>query len=206
MDVHEIELIFELEDLQLLSTMMSECEDLREYLWESSIIDYLPHDLNIQDSHNLVSNQLFPYILREGMVQVSIIQREEKRNEEPLTPKSVSSSTTTSTPIRSNHLTQDILYNFLMTTLKELDVFQQAKTSDEQTSTPLSRRHSSRRIYPERPTKTSTKQHKHYSPVENKKGRQRAIAREGERHASRIEPIGVFRPIVPSPSPRTFEC
>ena len=120
-------LVFSLQNLQFLSRMMSEFEELRDYLWESAIIDYLPHDLNVEDSHGLVSNQLFPYLLREGMVQVSIIQEEKQKDSNfELSPRSVSSSTT---PIRANRLSQDMLHVFLTSTFEEIEHFEKEKTA-----------------------------------------------------------------------------
>lgn len=59
-----------LNDLQVLSELLSEFDTLRDFLWESAIILYLPHDLNVADSHGLCTNRLFPYLLREGMMQL----------------------------------------------------------------------------------------------------------------------------------------
>jgi hypothetical protein len=68
---------WEMPDLQSLSECLTEYADLRDYVWESAVIVYLPHDLNVEDSHYLVSNPLFPYILREGMMQLCILHRAE---------------------------------------------------------------------------------------------------------------------------------
>ena len=69
-----IELEWTLDDLQTLAQILQSFDDLREYLWEYAIIVYLPHDLDISDSVGLVSNILFPYLLREGMMQMMIVE------------------------------------------------------------------------------------------------------------------------------------
>ena len=60
--------------------MLKTFEDLRDFLWEYAVIVYLPHDLDIADSSNLVSNPLFPYLLREGMMQMMIVEEMESVN------------------------------------------------------------------------------------------------------------------------------
>jgi hypothetical protein len=68
-------LAWSLADLQLLSFVLSECDTLRDYLWESSMIQFLPHDLAVNDSKSLTLNPLFPYLLREGMMQLCVVNR-----------------------------------------------------------------------------------------------------------------------------------
>jgi len=70
----DIELEWTLQDLQVLAKLLKNHDDLREYLWEVAVIIYLPHDLDISDSIGLVSNTLFPYLLREGMMQMMIVE------------------------------------------------------------------------------------------------------------------------------------
>jgi hypothetical protein len=70
----DIELEWTLQDLQVLAQIMQTHDDLREYLWEVAVIIYLPHDLDISDSIGLVSNNLFPFLLREGMMQMMIVE------------------------------------------------------------------------------------------------------------------------------------
>ncbi len=70
----DIELEWTLQDLQVLAKLLKNHADLREYLWEVAVIIYLPHDLDISDSIGLVSNTLFPYLLREGMMQMMIVE------------------------------------------------------------------------------------------------------------------------------------
>ena len=68
-------LAWSLADLQLLSSLLTEFDSLREYLWESSMIQFLPHDLAVNDSKTLTKNPLFPYLLREGMMQLCVVER-----------------------------------------------------------------------------------------------------------------------------------
>ena len=70
----DIELEWTLHDLQVLAKLLKNHKDLREYLWEVAVIIYLPHDLDISDSVGLVSNSLFPFLLREGMMQMMIVE------------------------------------------------------------------------------------------------------------------------------------
>ncbi|VEU38481.1 unnamed protein product [Pseudo-nitzschia multistriata] len=70
----DIELEWTLHDLQILAQTLQAYSDLREYLWDTSVIVYLPHDLDISNSTELVSNALFPYLLREGMMQMMIVE------------------------------------------------------------------------------------------------------------------------------------
>ena len=70
----DIELEWTLQDLKVLSQVLQVHDDLREYLWEVAVIIYLPHDLDISNSIGLVSNNLFPYLLREGMMQMMIVE------------------------------------------------------------------------------------------------------------------------------------
>jgi len=70
----DIELEWTLEDLRVLAQILQTHDDLREYLWEVAVIIYLPHDLDISNSVGLVSNDLFPYLLREGMMQMMIVE------------------------------------------------------------------------------------------------------------------------------------
>lgn len=75
MEEHEdIELEWTLDDLQVLTRMMECYGELRDYLWEYAVIVYLPHDLDVSDPMVLVSNPLFPYLLREGMMQMMIVE------------------------------------------------------------------------------------------------------------------------------------
>jgi hypothetical protein len=123
---------WELSDLQLLSSILKEFEDLRVYLWESSLIVYLPHDLNVEDSHGLVSNSLFPYLLREGMMQLCIVQQAQTPVDQLRTSGAVSPSPTTSSSTtiptsfaleRQEKLTQDMLYVLLKSTYEQLEKF-----------------------------------------------------------------------------------
>lgn len=135
----DVELEWSLQDLQALSQILTKHKDLRDYLWDSSIIMYLPHDLSVDDSEILVSNPLFPYLLREGMVQLSIVQRaqrvieqQRKRTTGSISPTLTSSSETT---IPTNHLatvkkqrlTQNLLNVLLQTTQENLVTFQRNK-------------------------------------------------------------------------------
>ena len=70
----EFELDWSLEDLKALAELMECFNECREYLWEYAVITFLPHDLDISDSLSLVSNPLFPYLLREGMMQMMILE------------------------------------------------------------------------------------------------------------------------------------
>lgn len=70
----DIELEWTLYDLQVLAKLLKNHKDLRDYLWEVAVIIYLPHDLDISDSVGLVSNTLFPFLLREGMMQMMIVE------------------------------------------------------------------------------------------------------------------------------------
>ena len=70
----DIELEWTLQDLQLLAKILETNDELREYVWASAVIIYLPHDLDISDSTGLVKNILFPYLLREGMMQMMIVE------------------------------------------------------------------------------------------------------------------------------------
>jgi hypothetical protein len=114
-----------LADLQYLSRILANFKDVRNYLWESSLIMYLPHDLNVQDSYGMVSNPLFPYLLREGMMQLSIVQEQRKRK-----GGDVASTDFSSTTIRATHATeqkdrlnQDLLNVLLQGTLDNLEKF-----------------------------------------------------------------------------------
>lgn len=128
-----------LENLQLLSQMLADFEDLREYLWESSLIIYLPHDLNVQDSLGLVSNCLFPYMLREGMVQLCIVQRAQHVIQQQnstgmsssLSPAFSRTSSSSSSTIpahpqlkRPEPLTQEMLHDLLDSIKCHLEKFQ----------------------------------------------------------------------------------
>lgn len=79
-DEPEMELAWTLDDLQMLSRIMKSFDDLRDFLWEYAVIVYLPHDLDVSDSLKLVSNSLFPYLLREGMMQMMIVEEMESAN------------------------------------------------------------------------------------------------------------------------------
>jgi len=70
----DVELEWSLKNLQDLADLMAYFDDCREYLWEYAVITYLPHDLDISDSMTLVCNSLFPYLLREGMMQMVIME------------------------------------------------------------------------------------------------------------------------------------
>jgi hypothetical protein len=131
-DHDSVNLDWELSDLQLLSSVLKEFEDLRVYLWESSLIVYLPHDLNVEDSHGLVSNSLFPYLLREGMMQLCIVQHAQTLVDQLRTSGAVSPSPTTSSSTtiptsfaleRQEKLTQDMLYVLLKSTYEQLEKF-----------------------------------------------------------------------------------
>jgi hypothetical protein len=135
-DHQKNEIAFSLEDLQLLSTILIEFEELREYLWVSAIITYLPHDLNVLDSLGLVSNVLFPYLLREGMVQVCIMQEAQRGFGSRLKRESDQSVASSSTSIRGNlgrgrqgRLSQDMLRVLLTTTFEGMEKFLKEKES-----------------------------------------------------------------------------
>jgi hypothetical protein len=68
-------LAWSLANLQFLSLILTESDTLREYLWESSMIQFLPHDLAVNDSKTLTKSPLFPDLLREGMMQLCIVER-----------------------------------------------------------------------------------------------------------------------------------
>jgi hypothetical protein len=70
----EFELDWTLEDLKVLAELMTSFDEFRDYLWEYAVITFLPHDLDISDAKSLVSNPLFPYLLREGMMQMMIME------------------------------------------------------------------------------------------------------------------------------------
>eukprot|EP00532_Pseudo-nitzschia_australis_P017473 CAMPEP_0168251954 /NCGR_PEP_ID=MMETSP0141_2-20121125/3358_1 /TAXON_ID=44445 /ORGANISM="Pseudo-nitzschia australis, Strain 10249 10 AB" /LENGTH=634 /DNA_ID=CAMNT_0008188145 /DNA_START=11 /DNA_END=1912 /DNA_ORIENTATION=- len=72
--VEDIELEWTLKDLRTLAQILQTYGELREFLWDTAVIVYLPHDLDISNSMGLVSNDLFPYLLREGMMQMMIVE------------------------------------------------------------------------------------------------------------------------------------
>jgi hypothetical protein len=98
----EFELEWTLDDLKALAELMAIFDECREYLWEYAVITYLPHDLDISDSWGLVSNRLFPYLLREGMMQMMILESMEASTSSENAPfnrktnKSFSDATTSS--------------------------------------------------------------------------------------------------------------
>ncbi len=138
-DDEELTLQWSLEDLQLLSELLLNFEALRNFLWESSIIQYLPHDLNVCDPKKLVVNILFPYLLREGMIQILVQANDSTTmtSDEQSKRSCRSSSPTTEADsklpiddvarVAESGLTQDILKNYLQTTVENLDRFHKIK-------------------------------------------------------------------------------
>jgi acyl-CoA reductase-like NAD-dependent aldehyde dehydrogenase len=122
-------------------------------LWEYAVITYLPHDLDISDSLGLVKNPLFPYLLREGMMQMMIVESMEAPSFNECssasfhrkTSKSFSDATTSSdatiptapsAPWRN--LSQEEMARHLERTIQHLDKFQKEKdmrTVSEDSST-----------------------------------------------------------------------
>jgi hypothetical protein len=123
-------------DLQLLSELLYKYEDMRDSLWESALIMYLPHDLNVTHSHELVGNPLFPYLLREGMLQLAVLSEEQIIVSEEqgcfrngtLAPTS-SSSSAQRLSVKKAEADQwkEILGDFLKTTLANLDSFDRVR-------------------------------------------------------------------------------
>jgi hypothetical protein len=123
-------------DLQLLSELLYKYEDMRDSLWESALIMYLPHDLNVTHSHELVGNPLFPYLLREGMLQLAVLSEEQIIVSEEqgcfrngtLSPTS-SSSSAQRLSVKKAEANQwkEILGDFLKTTLANLDSFDRVR-------------------------------------------------------------------------------
>jgi hypothetical protein len=134
-DDEEIELEWTLDDLQVLTRMMECFDDLRRYLWEYAVIVYLPHDLDVSDSLVLVSNPLFPYLLREGMMQMMIVQgldgissyTRKPQNQNLGSSGSMGSDTTIPTNHASafgKHQTQEEVQNHLHRIIQHLEKFQ----------------------------------------------------------------------------------
>lgn len=143
----DIELQWSLQDLRVLAQVLQNHDDLREYLWEVAVIIYLPHDLDISDSMGLVSNALFPYLLREGMMQMMIVEGIESSNPTNdnsfLTESSgnskilgssfsehtsCSDTTIPTTPSsRRNSLTDKQLQHYFQSILKHLEKFKAEK-------------------------------------------------------------------------------
>ena len=98
----DIELEWTLDDLRALAQILQTYDDLREYLWEFAVIVYLPHDLDISDSLGLVSNILFPYLLREGMMQMMIVEGIESSY--PTTDNNTSTDSASSFVSNNNNL------------------------------------------------------------------------------------------------------
>lgn len=143
----EISLNWSLEDLQLLSELLVKFETLRDFVWESSIIMYLPNDLCVADSYELVGNMLFPYLLREGMMQVvmettdcSVISVDEQSKQSSRSPSPTPTTASDST-LPTHHLwtttnlmAQDTLHSYLQTTLDTLNRFQKIQQNKRQDS------------------------------------------------------------------------
>ena len=138
-ELEDVELDWSLDDLKNLADIMSNSDDCRDYLWEYAVITYLPHDLDISDSLGLVKNPLFPYLLREGMMQMMIVESMESSSFNECssasfhrkTSKSFSDATTSSdatiptapsAPWRN--LSQEEMDRHLERTLQHLDKFQ----------------------------------------------------------------------------------
>jgi hypothetical protein len=132
-DGGEAELDWSLDDLKALAELMTTFDDCRDYLWQYAVITYLPHDLDISDSWGLVSNPLFPYLLREGMMQMMILESMDRENTSfnPKTNKSFSDVTTSSdTTIPTSPtkgLSQKEIKFHLMKILRHLEKFQNEK-------------------------------------------------------------------------------
>jgi hypothetical protein len=130
-----------LQDLQLLSLVLLKFEDLREYLWESSLIMYLPQDLDVSDSVALLGNSLFPYLLREGMVELVETRKCERAVDEQSKWSSRSVSTarvsvwSETTVPTTNHVQdmdkddkrQDLFKDYLQATMGNIERFQSLK-------------------------------------------------------------------------------
>jgi hypothetical protein len=152
-ELEDVELDWSLDDLKNLAELMEHHDDCRNYLWEYAVITYLPHDLDISDSLGLVSNSLFPYLLREGMMQMMIVETMESSSYNEIssasfhrkTSKSFSDTTTSSdatiptapsSPWRA--LSQEEMERHLKRTLLHLEKFQiekELRTSSEDSST-----------------------------------------------------------------------
>ncbi|KAG7366976.1 hypothetical protein IV203_029646 [Nitzschia inconspicua] len=133
----QFEVEWDLEDLKALAELMTTFDEFREYLWEYAVITYLPHDLNVSDSWGLVSNSLFPYLLREGMMQMMILESmeassySENRSFNRKTSKSFSDVTTSSdTTIPTSPtkgLQQKEIEHNLLRIIRHLEKFQNEK-------------------------------------------------------------------------------
>ena len=110
-------LSWSLENLQTLSEMMVKFEDLRNYLWEPTVTMYLPQDLNVEDSLQLAGNILFPYLLREGMMQLVVLPKEGEVFEDGsnLNSRSISPAPTSwsGTTMPTNHVAGAMAKNVL---------------------------------------------------------------------------------------------
>jgi hypothetical protein len=122
-DHGEVALDWTLAGLQYLSQILANFEDVRNCFWESLLILYLPHHLNVQDSYGMVSNPLFPYLLREGMMQLSFEQQQQNRSGGDVALTNFSSTT-----IRTSHgtkqkeqLNQYLLNVLLQSTVDNLE-------------------------------------------------------------------------------------
>jgi hypothetical protein len=133
----ELELDWELEDLKTLAELMTVFDECREYLWEYAVITYLPHDLDISDSWGLVSNPLFPYLLREGMMQMMILDSMEastfnqdasfnRKNNKSFSDATTSSDTTIPTSPTKGLTPKEIERN-LVRIVHHLEKFQNEK-------------------------------------------------------------------------------
>merc|ERR1711865_1132248 len=146
-----IELNWSLSNLQHLSKLLQSYAELRAFVWETAIIVYLPHDLDVTISSSLVSNSLFPYLLREGMMQMLIVESIEKSaaapaplssstdaammvvdtlfvNKTTLLPSTVTPRITVTTPLQQQQLiTQEELEYCLHSIMDHVETFQQQK-------------------------------------------------------------------------------
>jgi hypothetical protein len=135
----ELELDWSLSDLRTLADLMASFAECREYLWEDAIIIYLPHDLDISNSMGLVSNPLFPYLLREGMMQMMIVESMEessfsesmhlsRRSDKSFSDTSTASDTTVPTA-PSKNLSEKEIERHLLRVIHNLEKFQTEKDS-----------------------------------------------------------------------------
>lgn len=108
-----------LQDLQLLSEILLKFEDLREDFWESCIIMYLPQDLNVTDSSALLGNPLFPYLLREGMMQIVEARKAEGALDDTSKWSFRSSSTARTSSLWSESTMPTINYDKVMGEMQE---------------------------------------------------------------------------------------
>lgn len=143
----EFELDWSLDDLKVLAELMTIFDECREYLWEYAVITYLPHDLDISDSWGLVSNPLFPYLLREGMMQMIILESMEtsfysenasssnrptqtNNNNKSFSDVTTSSDTTIPTCPTKRLSQKEVEYN-LLEIIRQLEKFQSEKDTPD---------------------------------------------------------------------------